>query len=261
LESKHNFINLNGVNLAYKWINTRAKNNTVIIFLHEGLGSIEQWKDYPEKLCKQTGHKGLIYERQGYGSSSPLNGKRDINYLHNYALKELPALIEALEIKDDIILYGHSDGGSIALIYTSVFPDQIKGIITEAAHVFVEDITLKGIEPVVKEFEHKGLNEKLEKYHGEKTREIFYAWADTWRTPPFINWNIEAELKDIFCPVLAIQGADDEFGTPLQLDSIADNCSGFTEKILLPDCRHIPHKQQTESVFRTASFFIRNIVA
>lgn len=248
------------VQLYFKWVNENAEKEPVILFLHEGLGSIAQWKNFPEKLCGETGLKGLVYERQGYGNSSPLSQKRDEKYLHEYALKELPLLIEKLKLANKkIILYGHSDGGSIAYIYAGAYPQNIVGIITEAAHVFVEDVTLNGITPVVKAFQETEMRDKLSQYHGDKTEQIFYAWSDTWHLKRFRNWNIESELRNISCPVLAIQGKDDEYGTELQLDKILTGVSGQAKKLYLPDCGHSPWKEQQEAVVFAVKKFITKI--
>ena len=242
-----------------KWINPEAKGPS-IIFLHEGLGSIAQWKDFPEKVCALHGHRGLVYERQGYGASSAILHKRDENYLHDYALNELPAVIKELQLEEEeIILYGHSDGGSIAYIYASHLPENIVGIISEAAHVFVEDITLEGITPVVDTFKRGKLKSALEKYHGAKTEQTFYAWSDTWHLKRFREWNIEAGLQNIICPVLAIQGVTDEYGSEEQLDKIIYGVGGTSKKLFIPNCGHSPWKEQEDIVLNTVKNFLAKI--
>lgn len=241
--------------INYTWINETADNKPVIVFLHEGLGSIQQWKTYPQVLCERLDCKGLIYDRVGHGDSSRLAAKRDDQYLHNYALDELPQVLEGLLRDTSFMLYGHSDGGSISLIYAgSIDNANLCGVITEAAHVFVEDITLEGITPVVEAFEQGELKGKLEKYHGEKTTDMFYAWSDTWFLKKFRSWNIEELLPHISVPVLAIQGEDDEYGSFEQLQSIKDNCQNAVIEFI-PECAHSPFKQAQESVLSFSSEF------
>ncbi len=248
----------NGVSLCYRFIATHFE-GPLLVFLHEGLGSIAQWKDYPEKLCAEVQCPGLVYERQGYGNSDPLQEKRDNTYLHRYALEELPAVLETLGVVQDIILVGHSDGGSIALIYAAHHPQQVKGIVTEAAHVFVEDVTLAGITPVVKQYQQGGLKKALEKYHGTNTAAIFYGWADTWHLPSFRGWNIEALLPRITVPVLAIQGIDDEYGTPEQVAAIVAQTAGPATPLLVERCGHNPHQQATAPVLAATANFIQQL--
>ncbi len=249
----------NNIELYGRWVNPEGK-GPIIVFLHEGLGSIAQWKDFPEKVCALHGHKGLVYERQGYGASSPISKKRDENYLHDYALNELPAVLKKLGLEEEeIILYGHSDGGSIAYIYASNFPQNIVGIISEAAHVFVEDITLEGITPVVDIFKEGKLKSALEKYHGPKTEQTFYAWSDTWHLKRFREWNIEEGLENINCPVLAIQGEDDEYGSEEQLDKIINGVGASAEKLFIPNCGHSPWKEQSDIVLNAANNFLGKI--
>lgn len=214
----------------------------VVVFLHEALGSIGQWKGFPRQLCSSLRLNGLIYEREGYGSSSPLRKKRDKHYLHEYAWEELPELLEALLPKEkQVVLVGHSDGASIALLYAARYPQKVKAVVSMAAHVIVEDVTLKGIVPAVKAYKEGKLN-GLRKFHGEKTEELFYAWADTWNLPGFLEWNICKDIETISCPVLALQGVNDQYGTERQLHLIADSVkTGEVRKVLLSKCGHHPH--------------------
>lgn len=232
--------------------------NTIVLFLHEALGSIAQWKDFPQNLCNQFGLNGLVYERCGHGSSSQLTEKRGSDYLHNYALIELRQLIlEVLAPEKKVILVGHSDGASIALIYASMFPKNIIGIISMAAHVVVEDETLAGIEPAVRAFEN-GKLDGLIKYHGEKTSELFYAWANTWNLPEFRDWNICDDLKRISAPILAIQGKNDQYGTEKQLDLIVQNAPNV-QKEFISDCGHHPHLEIKSNILELVySWYISN---
>ena len=258
MESIERVVLKNNVELGYKIINPDVVSSHAIVFLHEGIGSINQWKGFPEKLCMATGLKGVVYDREGYGASSALRQQRDEKYLHQYALEELPAVLDKLNITEDLILFGHSDGASIAFIFGSRYPEEVAAIISEAAHVFVEDVTLEGIDPVVEAFEQNGLYQRLEKYHGEKTRDIFYSWANTWKAERFRSWNIEALLDNIACPVLAIQGDQDQYGTEEQLDSIVKHCNA--EKLLVQNCGHTPHVEKQDNILQSSISFISAIV-
>lgn len=229
-----------------------------LIFLHEGLGCIEMWRDFPQKLCTQTGCPGVLYDRTGYGKSSPEREPRALNYIHDYALKELPEVIESLISNSSYILVGHSDGASIALINGSKRDPLLKGIVTEAAHVFVEEETICGIQIADKAYDDDG-PKGLSKYHGEKTHQMFKAWSETWLSHWFRDWNIESLLPEITCPVLAIQGLYDKYGTKKQLDTIVSQVSGPARKCMIPDCGHTPHLEQPQLVLNIISEFILEI--
>ena len=229
-----------------------------LVFLHEGLGCHAMWKGFPRQLCGKTGCPGLVYDRLGYGKSSPLTSTRTIRYLHDSALHELPYVLEQCIPKRPFILIGHSDGGSISLIFGAKRPPFLKGIITEAAHVFVESVTVTGIHKVdatYKKWEMKGLS----KYHGEKTEYIFRAWADTWLSDWFQFWNIEKLLPAIQCPLLVIQGREDQYGTKQQVEAIVSKSSGRAESVLLDNCGHSPHQEAPEIVLDIMSEFIGQI--
>jgi len=236
-----------------------VKNQPTLVFLHEGLGCIELWRDFPETLCTSTGCAGLVYERKGYGGSEKFSGPWPLDYLQEEALTCLPPLLEACRV-DDAILVGHSDGGTIALITASTNSDLVRGVITEAAHIFVEDITIAGIRNAVKDFETTNLKDKLARYHKENTETIFLRWADRWLSPEFYNWNIEEYLPKITCPILVLQGEDDEYGTPAQVEGIASLVSGPVDVKLIPDCGHAPHSQAKDAVLAEMTRFIKMLI-
>ena len=231
-----------------------------LVFLHEGLGCIELWRDFPKKLCLSTGCSGLVYDRKGYGESEPLEDTWPLDYLHKEALIYLPALLEAVGVTD-VVLIGHSDGGTIALMAASINNNMIRGIITEAAHIFVENITLSGIRKAVKDFKSTNLREKLARYHNKNTETIFYRWANRWLSSEFKSWNIEKYLKKITCPVLALQGEDDEYGTPAQIEGIANHVSGPVDVVLISKCGHVPHFQAQKRVLGEMKQFISKITS
>ena len=232
---------------------------TTLVFLHEGLGSIAQWRDFPFSLSILTGLPSLVYERWGYGSSDALNKSRTVRYLHDEALISLPEVLEQLNI-NDAILIGHSDGGSIALIYAAVHGDKTRCVITEAAHVFVEDVTIKGILQAVELYETTDLRNRLRQFHKVNTDQMFRAWADTWLAPWFRTWNIEEYLPHITCPLLVIQGEDDKYGTKAQIESIIKQVNGLVEGLMIPNCGHVPHHQARDRVLNEMVRFIRPIV-
>ncbi|MCC7331639.1 MAG: alpha/beta hydrolase [Flavobacteriales bacterium] len=247
------------IELAYQFINLNQPTKPILVFLHEGLGSFGQWKDFPIKLCNKLGLDGLIYERYGYGHSTPLQETRTSDYLDIEGNYFLPKVIQELKLdKREIILIGHSDGASIALIYASLFSKQIKYVISIAAHVFNEQISVDSIKRLKKQYQSSDkLKRIFEKYHFNHTDSTFYAFADTITHSDFKNWNIEHYLKNITAPIFAIQGFDDEYGTEIQVDSIITNSkSKYNKKLMIPDCGHSPHIQMTDFiVFQIADFY------
>lgn len=232
----------------------------VLVFLHEALGSIGQWKGFPQQLCNALHLNGIVYEREGYGHSSALRKQRTNRYLHEYAWEELPELLDTILPKEkQVVLIGHSDGASIALLYAARFPKRVKAVVSMAAHVLVEEITRKGIAPAVQAYK-AGKLEGLRKYHGDKTKELFYAWANTWNLPEFRDWNICEDIETVTCPVLALQGVNDQYGTFLQLDLIEKAIrKGQVTKTMIPRCGHHPHlevPEQTEHMI--AEWWKRN---
>ena len=228
----------------------------VLVFLHEGLGSVAQWRDFPRRVCAATGHGGLVYDRQGYGRSSPLRAPRTIHYLHDYALRELPAVL-ALIGERDHILVGHSDGGSIALIHAAGQPRGLRGVVTLAAHVIVETLSVEGIRAAQVAFD-EGKLRGLERYHGARTAQIFGAWADTWLRPSFAHWDIRYLLPSIGCPVLALQGSADQYGTVAQLDAIATGAPR-AEVRMLEGCGHSPHQDRPDLLVELIAGFCKGV--
>jgi pimeloyl-ACP methyl ester carboxylesterase len=226
-----------------------------LVFLHEGLGSIGQWRDFPRQLADATGLGALVYDRYGFGGSDPLQEKRDGMYLQREAHETLPQVLKSCGV-DRPILIGHSDGGTIALLFAARFPEQPRGVITEAAHVFIEEVTLAGIRQAVTAFEAGSLREKLERYHGQRTDSMFRGWSETWLVPEFREWTMEECLAEIRCPVLAIQGENDEYGTAAQVQAIAGLVAGPGELLLIPGCGHSPHQQARELVLREMTRFV-----
>jgi pimeloyl-ACP methyl ester carboxylesterase len=229
-----------------------------LVFLHEGLGCEAMWGSFPELLCKATGCPGLIYDRLGYGNSFPLGRAHTVHYMHEYALTELPKLLETVCPGTAFILIGHSDGGSISLIYGAARPPLLKGIIAEAAHVLVEPETIARIRSADEAWE-KGMLKGLTKYHGDKTETIFKAWSTTWLTNWFKYWNIEYLLPSIEVPLLVIQGINDQYGSADQVHSIVSKSSGKAQLEMIENCGHAPHLEAQLVVLELMSSFIAQI--
>jgi pimeloyl-ACP methyl ester carboxylesterase len=235
------------------------QNDLALVFLHEGLGSIECWKSFPQKLCRATGINGLIYDRKGYGGSAPYNGMWSKDYLIKEATEDLPLLLEYCGIKN-AILVGHSDGGSIALLAAAIHEHLVRGAITEAAHIFVEDETVNGIRKFMRIYDTDDeLKKKLFRYHGENTDNVVRRWADTWLATDYRDWNIEPFLSQISCPLLVLQGACDEYATVRQVQEIVHQVNGPVSWEIISKCGHIPHFQASDYVLALMSDFILSI--
>ncbi len=232
----------------------------LLIFLHEGLGSVAQWKDYPQLLSDELSLPALLYDRYGFGKSSMLKEKRKIDYYETEAKVYLLQLIEKLNLTNPLILVGHSDGGTIALEFASMFPDNVRCLISEAAHVFVDEISISGIQSAVELFESGMLKAGLAKYHAEKTESMFYAWAGSLLSEEAKDWSIEHILPHITSPVLIIQGENDKYGTDEQVYKIFRGVSGEKELAILPKCGHIPHFEAKDDVLKLMANFIRNVL-
>ena len=218
-----------------------AANAPVIVMLHEGLGSIAMWKDFPEQLAEVTARRVLVYSRYGHGKSERLAEKRPVDFMHHEAKVVLPELLRQFEIQRPILL-GHSDGASIALIYAGTWPQRVRGLVLQAPHVFVEDLGIRSITAIRKLYESSDLPKKLARYH-DHVDETFRGWNDIWLDSQFRNWNIEEYLAAITCPTLVIQGENDEYGTLAQVEAIQRRVPA-TQSLILPRCGHSPHRDQ-----------------
>lgn len=226
-----------------------------LIMLHDSLGSVEHWKKFPSLVAQSTGRQVLIYSRQGSGRSSKFKQKRDEKYLHNEAEDVLPELLKKLDIPK-AILFGHSDGASIALIFAAVYPEYCAGVIVSAPHLFVEEITLQGIRNA-DETDRESIISRMERFHDD-ARALYSAWRDTWLNPEFKNWNIEDCVARIKCPLLAIQGKQDEYGTARQVERIGELTKN-SRIVLLDDCKHATYKDKESEVLSELSNFISMI--
>ena len=261
MEKEEGYIKAGDINIYYEFIHKHllSEHKPLLVFLHEGLGSIQQWKDFPALLCEKTNCPAFLYDREGHGKSDELSHTRNVDFMHIQAQRVLPEIFKKVGIEDQKkILIGHSDGGSIAIIHTGTYQKNIIGVITEASHQFIENVTTIGLHETVELFNKGRLRELLYKYHGEKTDSMFHGWADTWLCKDIELWNIEEYLETITCPFLAIQGKDDQYGTYAQLESIKINVEKAVIKHL-PECGHIPHLQAKEEVLNIMSDFIKDL--
>lgn len=244
---------LGGVGLEYRWSGPGPGEAPAIVMLHEGLGSVALWKDVPDRLAELTGCGVLAYSRHGYGASDPRDGPRRIDY-HEREAALLPALLAQFAIEPPFFLFGHSDGASIALIYAGSVPPPA-GLILETPHVFLEEVTIRGIEHAKNLYETSDLKAQLARYHDDPEA-VFRSWSEAWLSPAFRPWNIERFLPAVACPALLIQCEHDPYGTRAQLDAIARQISGRAEILLLPGDSHAPHHAHPETVLAAAARFV-----
>ena len=230
-----------------------------VVFLHEGLGSVSMWRDFPRRLCEAAGVCGIVFSRPGYGRSSlpASRRRRGPDYLHRQAYEVLPAFLEAAglgEGRPAPWLFGHSDGGSIALLHAARFRARTAGIVVVAPHIFVEPVTIAGIEEARAAWATTGLRDRLARHHDDPEW-VFRSWCDTWLDPRFREWNIEHEIEAIRCPVLAVQGARDEYGTLEQVRGIARRVAQ-AQLVELAGSGHSPQRDQPDALIAAARGFI-----
>jgi pimeloyl-ACP methyl ester carboxylesterase len=233
----------------------RADGGPVLVLLHDSLGSVRLWRDFPERVAEATGLGVLAYDRRGHGASDPFDAEvRTPAYLHDEAAV-LERVLGAAGV-ESAVLFGHSDGGSIALLAAALHPRRVRAVITEAAHVFVEERTLAGIREAQRAIETGNLLSRLERHHGDKAGPLAAAWIDTWLSPAFRDWNIEAELRRIRCPVLAFQGSEDEYGTEAQVHAITQGVAGPSRSVIFPGLRHTPHREDPDTVLGLVAEYV-----
>ena len=255
------YIVAGGHRLEYEWIGgagdarEHREARQTVVFLHEGLGSASMWKDFPQRVAAATGCRGLVYSRYGYGRSDPLTEPRSTRFMHDEATRALPELLDALSI-DAPILFGHSDGGSIALLHAALSGRAVRSLVVMAPHVMVEALSIASIAAAKRTYETTDLRTRLARYHDDPDS-AFGGWNNIWLHPEFSSWNIEDCLPAIRCPVLAIQGIDDEYGTMEQIDRIARGAvNAQVELVKLRDCGHSPHRDQPDPVIAAVTRFI-----
>jgi pimeloyl-ACP methyl ester carboxylesterase len=221
----------------------------VVVLLHDSLGSVALWRDFPERLAEATGLGVLAYDRRGHGASDPFGPEaRTPAYLHEQAAV-LDRVLAAADVRE-AVLFGHSDGGSIALLAAALHPARVRAAVAEASHVFVEERTLEGLREAERAIARGDLLPRIARHHGDKAGPLAAAWIGTWLSPAFRGWNVEAELRRIRCPVLVFQGAEDEYGTEAQVQAVARGVAGPARGVILPGLRHTPHREDPGAVLR-----------
>jgi pimeloyl-ACP methyl ester carboxylesterase len=270
-------------NLEYVWHGPGPEEAPTLVFLHEGLGCVEMWRDFPERLSAQTGCGALVYSRAGYGKSDPVEGPWPVRFMHEEALVVLPKVLDAFAVRE-AILVGHSDGGSIGIIHAGGVRDpRVLGLILEAPHVFVEECGLESIREIAELYREGGagrmpanrpqdagapvgapagvpsFKQRLARYHGAQVDQTFWGWNDVWLNPEFRSWNIAEYLREIKVPVLLIQGEDDQYGTREQLRRIEVGSQGTVRTVMLEACGHSPHLDQPERALEVMKEFVGEV--
>ena len=248
------------VRIEHAWIARERRAAPLMVFLHEGLGSVSMWRDFPARLCQALAWRGLVYSRPGYGSSSPrpADQRWASDFMHRQADEVLPALLAALGVdaaQDPPWLLGHSDGGSIALLHAAHFPQHLAGAIVLAPHILVEDLSVRNIEAARQAYLHEGLRQRLARHHDDPDS-AFWGWNRIWLDPAFRSWSIVAEIATITCPLLAIQGQGDDYGTLEQIRGIQRQVAQ-TRLLELPNCGHSPQRDQAEAVIAAVHAFVQ----
>ncbi len=245
------------LSLEYQWVGVSESVFPIVVFLHEGLGSVSLWKDFPEQFCRRHGFTGLVFSRYGYGQSTarPADDRFPVDFMQQQAADVLPGFLQELGVEKPW-LFGHSDGGSIALLYAAQFPNDVSGIVVVAPHLFVEKMTVAAIREARQVYLAGALRERLARYHSD-VDSAFWGWNDVWLDPDFFHWNIEDRLPSITCPVLAAQGEDDEYGTLAQITGIQKKVP-HTVLQVIPQCGHSPHRDQPEALIEKAGQFIKD---
>lgn len=242
-----------GLSLEYRDIPASRPERPTLVLLHEGLGSLALWRDFPDRLAARTGCRTLAWSRAGYGGSTPYAQPRSRRYLHIEAIEMLPAVLAAWGVERPLLV-GHSDGGSIALIHAGAFPAAVAGVVAMAPHEFVEPETLAGIRAAREAWEKTDFRHRLGRHHRHPER-VFAEWSETWLDPAFADWNIESYLDAIRCPVLAIQGEGDEYASMRQVEVIGERVAG-AEVLKLAACGHTPQRDQPERVLEAVAAFV-----
>lgn len=249
-------IKVKGKRLEAQRYGPPADQALTLVFLHEGLGCAAMWHDFPGDLAAATGCGALVFSRLGYGGSDACELPRSLRFMHHEGLKVLPELLEKAGVRE-CVLVGHSDGGSIGIIYAGGTPAlPLRGLITEAAHVFCEDLSVQSIQAARERYLEGDLREKLLTYHGPNVDGAFWGWNDAWLHPDFMQWNLEEYLPGIRVPFLAIQGEADPYGTPAQVETIVNKAGDKAHSLMLPDCGHAPHRDRPQATFEAMRDFI-----
>ena len=257
--TKDHFIGLQqGKIFVREWSPIADSLNSAIILIHDSLGCVDLWRDFPSKLCNKTDRRVFAYDRLGFGRSGGRFDKLSVNFIAEESEACLATIIDKFQLKS-FIIYGHSVGGAMAVVCAGRFGELCKAVITESAQAFIEDVTLQGIIDAQKEFQNERQIDRLRKYHGAKAEWVLHAWTDTWLSPEFASWSLIDDLPKVTCPVMVIHGERDEFGSLRHPDMIADLAGGASEKYIIPNCGHIPHRDKPNKVLELVTNFVERL--
>lgn len=246
-----------GARLEARWIGPTPAAATTLVFLHEGLGCVAMWRDFPERAAAATGCGALVYSRAGYGASDPVDLPRPLDYMQREGETSVGAVLDAAGV-ETAILVGHSDGASIALVHAAVAgPGRVRGLVLAAPHVFREEVSRESIARARAAYVGGDLRSRLRRYHGDNVDVAFWGWCEAWLDPGFAAWSLEEYLPRVRVPTLLVQGEDDEYGTAAQLAAIERGAAGPVETLLLPRCGHAPHRDQPEATLAAIAAFVR----
>lgn len=253
------FLSIGPHGLEYRMIGPRPDKAPTLVLLHEGLGCVGLWGDFPEKLQAATGCGVFVYSRAGYGQSSPVTLPRPLTYMHDEAREVLPKLLDAIGFQRGPLI-GHSDGASIAAIYAGTHQDhRVGGLVLIAPHFFTEDMGIAAIVEAKKAYETTDLRQKLARWHKDPDN-AFKGWNGAWLDPEFRNWDITEPLAYIRVPILIVQGEDDQYGTVAQIEAAERECYCPVEIALLPGARHSPQRETPEATLKTISDFVTRVL-
>lgn len=254
------FLEIGGTRLECRWAGPAPDDAPTIVFLHEGLGSVSTWRDFPDALAAATGCGALVYSRAGYGRSDPVALPRPVRFMHDEA-EVLARVVERAGLRD-VVLLGHSDGASIALIAAGrrAVPG-LRALVLEAPHVFAEPCGLESIARIAETYRTTNLRARLERHHGENVDVAFWGWNRVWLDPEFRAWNLEEFIPGIQVPALVVQGENDEYGSWAHVESIQRSSGAPVQALAVPGCGHAPHAEQRETVLGAMVEFIRGVVA
>jgi pimeloyl-ACP methyl ester carboxylesterase len=254
------FLEADGRRLEYSWHGPPPERAPTLVFLHEGLGCVGLWRDFPARLAAATGCGALVYSRAGYGRSDPVPLPRPVTFMHHEGLRVLPEVLRAAGVRD-AVLVGHSDGASIALVHAgSGAADRVRALVLEAPHVFVEDVSVRSIARIGEAYRDTDLRAKLARHHGDNVDCAFGGWNGVWLDPEFRSWNIEEYLPRVAVPALVVQGEADEYGTLAQVDAVRRQSGGPVETLVLPGVGHSPHRDAPDATLAAMAAFVRRVV-
>jgi pimeloyl-ACP methyl ester carboxylesterase len=229
----------------------------VLVFLHDALGCVSSWKNFPSNLCELTGLNGLVYDRIGHGQSSPTSTMRNVDYLEHEAAVILPKMLSKFGISEKILV-GHSDGATIALIYEAIHQN-CDALISISGHMMVEDITMQAVAKTASQLLEEGQLDNLEKHHGDKAKKLVNDWKGIWLSNDFKSWNIKDQIHEIDCPTMVIQGRNDEFATESHAVAISNGIGSLAETLMPDNCGHFPHKEIPEMILKAISKFVLQV--